>query len=116
MDPATGRYRPNESVTAVRIEVELGVRLTRAAPGCRADWIDRGGRSYDAVGPFAAHRFERQWARFSQQIVLHLKKADLVPVDVSQFTADQVAKVEKFVTEQGLAPRVFILGRRQWRA
>src|ERR1700753_3530109 len=102
LDPATGRYRPNESETAVRIEFELGVRLVRAHPGCRADWFDQGGRSYDAVGPFEAHRFDQQWNRFSQQIVLHLKKADLVPVDVSLFTADQVARVERFVAERGL--------------
>ena len=77
MDPATGRYRPNESETAVRIEGELGVRLTRAEPGCRADWIDQGGLSYDAVGPFAAHRFDQQWARFSQhEAMRHAQQRD----------------------------------------
>lgn len=111
MDAATGRFRPNEAVTAVRIELALGVRLTRAPHWSRADWFDQDGISYDAVGPFAAYRFERQWRRFSQQILLHLRKAELVPVDVSLFTAHQVSIVDTFIVERQLAPRVFVLGR-----
>jgi hypothetical protein len=38
----------------------------------------------------------------------HLDKADYVPVDVSQFTPDQVARVREFV--EPLGPRVFIVG------
>jgi hypothetical protein len=112
MDTATGRFRLNEAVTAVRIEIALGVRLTRAPRWSRADWFDELGVSYDAVGPFAAGRFDQQWRRFSEQIVLHLRKAELVPVDVSLFTAAQVEVIETFIADRGLAPRVFILGRR----
>jgi hypothetical protein len=112
MDHATGRFRPNEAATALRIEITLGVRLTRAPRWSRADWFDERGTSYDAVGPFAAGRFDQQWRRFSQQIVLHLRKAELVPVDVSLFTAAQVEVVAGFIAERRLAPRVFILGRR----
>jgi hypothetical protein len=111
MDTATGRFRPNEAETAIRIEVALGVRLTRAPRWSRADWFDERGTSYDAVGPFAAGRFDQQWRRFSEQIVLHLRKAELVPVDVSLFTADQVEIVDMFIATNRLAPRVFILGR-----
>jgi uncharacterized protein YukE len=111
MDPATGKFRPNEAQTAVRLEAELGITLTRAPKGSRADWIDEAGRSYDAVGPFAAHRFDQQWGRLSEQIVLHLNKADLVPVDVSQFTPEQIVVIEKFIADEKLGPRVFIVGR-----
>ncbi len=110
LDAATGRFRPNEAVTAVRIESTLGVRLTRAPRWSRADWFDQWGTSYDAVGPFAAGRFDQQWRRFSEQIVLHLRKAELVPVDVSLFAPHQIEIVEMFIATNRLAPRVFTLG------
>ena len=110
LDAATGRFRPNEAETAVRIETILGVRLIRAPKWSRADWFDEHGTSYDAVGPFAAGRFEQQWRRFSEQILLHLRKADLVPVDVSLFTGPQVDTIESFIAGRRLGPRVFTLG------
>jgi hypothetical protein len=111
MDTATGRFRPNEAETAVRIETALGVRLRRAPRWSRADWFDETGTSYDAVGPFAAGRFDQQWRRFSEQILLHLHKAELVPVDVSLFTPRQIEMIELFIDTLRLAPRVFTLGR-----
>jgi len=110
LDAATGRFRPNEAETAVLIEMALGVRLIRAPKWSRADWFDEHGVSYDAVGPFAAGRFEQQWRRFSEQILLHLRKADLVPVDVSLFTYAQARTVERFIADRRLTPRVFTLG------
>jgi hypothetical protein len=110
MDTATGRYRHNEAETAIRIEAALGVRLTRAPRWSRADWFDQHGISYDAVGPFSAFRFEQQWRRFSQQILLHLNKAQFVPVDVSLFTPTQIEVIELFIATRRLAPRVFTLG------
>jgi len=110
LDAATGRFRPNEAETAVLIETALGVRLIRAPKWSRADWFDEHGVSYDAVGPFAAGRFEQQWRRFSEQILLHLRKADLVPVDVSLFTRPQVRTIERFIGDRRLTPRVFTLG------
>jgi hypothetical protein len=110
LDAATGRFRPNEAETAVLIETALGVRLVRAPKWSRADWFDEHGVTYDAVGPFAAGRFEQQWRRFSEQILLHLRKADLVPVDVSLFTRPQVRTIERFIADRRLTPRVFTLG------
>jgi hypothetical protein len=110
MDSATGRYRHNEAVTAILIEKTLGVRLTRAPRWSRADWFDEHDVSYDAVGPFAAGRFDQQWRRFSEQILLHLRKAEVVPVDVSLFTAGQITTIETFIADRRLAPRVFTLG------
>ena len=110
MDAATGRFRANEAQTALLIERFLGVRLTRAPRWSRADWFDEDHVSYDAVGPFSAGRFDQQWRRFSEQIVLHLRKAQLVPVDVSLFTPGQIEVVESFIAARRLAPRVFTLG------
>ena len=110
LDAATGRFRPNEAETAVLIETALGVRLIRAPKWSRADWFDEHRVSYDAIGPFAAGRFEQQWRRFSEQILLHLRKADLVPVDVSLFTRPQAGTVERFIADRRLTPRVFTLG------
>jgi hypothetical protein len=111
MDPATKRFRPDEADTAVRIELERDVTLTRAPDGHSADWLDEAGKSYDAVGNFPPQYFERQWPRFSEQIELHLGKADYVPVDVSRFAPEQIARIDQFIAEKGLAPRVFVLGR-----
>ncbi|MET7951176.1 WXG100 family type VII secretion target [Micromonospora sp. NPDC005324] len=111
MDPATGRFRPGEAETAVRLEQELGVRLQRAPADSSADWVDEAGRTYDAVGNFPAQFFDRQWPQLQYQIERHLDKADLVPVDVAQFNPEQVARIEQFLTDRSLGPRVFIVGK-----
>ncbi|WP_307798387.1 WXG100-like domain-containing protein [Actinoplanes flavus] len=110
-DPAVGRHRPGESESARRIEEETGVRLTRAEKGSSADWVDETGRTYDAVGNFDSRHFERQWPQLQFQIERHLDKADLVPVDVSRFTPEQKARVEQFIEQRGLGPRVFVVGK-----
>jgi uncharacterized protein YukE len=111
MDPAQSKFRPGEAETALRIEQERGVTLTRAPQGSAADWLDEAGRTYDAVGNFPPQFFDRQWPQLAFQIERHLDKADFVPVDVSTFTPQQVAKVEQLIAAKGLGPRVFILGR-----
>jgi contact-dependent growth inhibition (CDI) system CdiA-like toxin len=111
MDPAVGRFRPTEAKTAVRIEQELDVVLMRAPKESRADWLDEAGRSYDAVGPFEPRFFDREWRRFSTRIEQHLEKADFVPVDVSRFTPSQIARIEEFIADRELSPRVFLVGR-----
>ncbi|MFG1716087.1 WXG100 family type VII secretion target [Micromonospora sp. NPDC049203] len=111
MDPATGRLRPAEAQTAVRIEQQLGVRLRRAPSDSSADWVDDAARTYDAVGNFPGQYFDRQWPQLQYQIERHLEKADLVPVDVSRFSPQQTAMVEQFIADRGLGPRVFIVGK-----
>jgi predicted component of type VI protein secretion system len=110
VDPAVARYRPNEAQTAALVEIQLGVTLQRAAPGEPADWVDERGRTYDAVGPFPARYFARQWTQLRYQITRHLGKADLVPVDVSEFTADQTARVKRHISDNNLGPRIFLVG------
>ena len=109
MDPATGGFRAAESETGLRIEQELGVDLSRAGQGDAHDWVDAGGRTYDAVGNFPSKFFDSQWPNLQVRIVDHLEKAEIVPVDVSQFTAAQREVVREFV--QGLGnPNVVIIG------
>lgn len=109
MDPATGGFRGAESETGLRIEQELGVDLSRAGQGDAHDWVDAGGRTYDAVGNFPSKFFDSQWPNLQARIVDHLEKAEIVPVDVSQFTTAQREVVREFV--QGLGnPNVVIIG------
>lgn len=107
-DPAVGKFRPSEYQTATRIADERGVDLTRAPKGSSADWVDANGHTYDAVGNFPAEHFDRQWDNFTRQIERHLDKADFVPVDVSTFSPEQIARVREFI--EPLGPRVFIVG------
>jgi hypothetical protein len=72
------------------------------------DWIGSDGKTYDAVGNFPAKYFDQQWEQLQRRIDQHLNKADYVPVDVSQFTPAQVARVREFV--EPLGQRVFIVG------
>jgi hypothetical protein len=110
MDPATGKFRPAEAETALRIEQELGVTLQRAPVGSSADWVDQGGRTYDAVGNFPNQYFDKQWPQLQYQIERHLGKAELVPVDVSKFTPEQVARIQQFIADKNFGPRVFFVG------
>jgi len=107
-DPAVQRFRAPEYRTAARVMDDYDVTLTRAAPGQPFDWVDEAGRSYDAVGGFPGRFLDRQWESFTGQIVKHLDKADLIPVDVSEFSPQQIAQVKEFIAPLG--PRVFIVG------
>ncbi|GAB3932394.1 hypothetical protein GCM10027614_01510 [Micromonospora vulcania] len=88
------------------------MRLSRAPADSSADWVDDVGRTYDAVGNFPGQFFDRQWPQLQYQIERHLDKADLVPVDVSKFSPEQVIRIEQFITDRNLGPRVFIVGNR----
>jgi uncharacterized protein YukE len=107
-DPATGQFRQAEAETAQRVERALGIELKRS-PDPNVDWVDDAGRTYDAVGNFDARYFEPQWPNLQTRIVDHLAKADTVPIDVSRFTPEQVAKVQKFIDDNGLGPRAFLV-------
>lgn len=72
---------------------------------CPAPSIRRGA----AVGNFPSKFFDSQWPSLQGRILDHLEKAEIVPVDVSQFTAAQREVVREFV--QGLRnPNVVIVG------
>lgn len=107
-DPATSQFRPAEAQTGARIENETGVSLERSSEAKGPDWKGSDGKTYDAVGNFPAKYFDSQWGNLQQRIIDHLGKADYVPVDVSQFSPEQIAQVEKFI--EPLGPRVFTVG------
>ncbi|MFF5291271.1 WXG100-like domain-containing protein [Paractinoplanes globisporus] len=109
VDPAVARYRASEEETAVRIERELGIELTRAEDG-DIDWTGSDGHTYDAVGNFDARYFDREWPNLRVRIMDHVEKADRVPVDVSRFTPEQKQLVRDFLRDNRLGPQVFLLG------
>jgi hypothetical protein len=62
-DPATKKYRPNESATAARVEAKEGVKLERfqPKPGEKGDWIDPvKGTVYDGCSPPKSSFFDGQ--------------------------------------------------------
>jgi hypothetical protein len=87
-DPGIGgRFRPGEAETGLRVEAQRGVHLARS-PHPGADWIDPAtGKTYDAVGNFDGRYLNMD--KFMNDIRDHMEKADYVPVDVSQFSAEQ---------------------------
>jgi uncharacterized protein YukE len=109
VDPAVGQFREGEAQTARRLEEELGIELQRSTDA-KVDWVDANGTTYDAVGNFDGRHFVRQWPNLQTRIVDHLDKADYVPVDVSRFTPEQREIVARFIEENGLGPRAFLVG------
>jgi hypothetical protein len=107
LDQAVKKFRPAEMATALRIESERGVTLTRST-GDSEDWFDQHGRAYDAVGNFPGTYFDAQWPTLQQQIVDHLAKAQFVPIDVAQFTPEQITQIKAFTASKG--PNVFLVG------
>ena len=92
VDPASGRYRLAEEQAALRLEQQIGRQVTRDPSGT-GDWLDAAGRTYDAVGPVPAGRFDL--ASFTRQIGKHLLKQglDKVVVDVTGLSEAEVAAV-----------------------
>lgn len=110
-DPARGgSFVASEAETGLRIEHELGVDLSRAESGASHDWVDASGRTYDAVGNFPSKFFDAQWSNLQDQIIRHADlKAEIVPVDVSRFTATQQETVRDFVRSLN-NPNIIVIG------
>ena len=96
-----------EAESARLLEEHHGIQLDRSADP-KVDWVDQAGTTYDAVGPFDGKHLQYQWDNFTRQIERHLEKADFVPVNVSQFTPEQIARMREFTAPLG--SRVFIIG------
>jgi hypothetical protein len=107
-DPAIDRFRPGETQTGRLVEEARRVVLVRSPKKKGPDWVGPDGRTYDAIGNFPAEFFDREWPQVQDKILDHMEKADLVPVDVSRFTSEQIARVREFIGPLG--PRVFIVG------
>jgi uncharacterized protein YukE len=107
-DPAHGgEFSESEYQTALRVELERGVVLIRSQhPGL--DWETADGTTYDGVGNFKGQYLSSQWGNFTRVIEEHAAYADYVPVDVSQFSPEQIDMVEQFIKQFG--SRVFLVG------
>ncbi|AEE46693.1 putative T7SS-secreted protein [Cellulomonas fimi] len=109
-DPDAKLFRLSEYQTATRLIDQYGLRLERAPHGSHVDWLDDAGTTYDAMGNFDGvylHR-ERQWSNLFDQLDRHIAKADIVPIDVSQFSAEQIATIRWYV--QPFADRIYFVG------
>jgi uncharacterized protein YukE len=105
-DPAHGgEFDPGEYQTALRIELERNVVLIRS-PEAGLDWQTADGTTYDAVGNFPGKYLTLD--HFTEVIADHVAKADLVPVDVSQFSPEQIEMIEQDIKQYG--SRVFLVG------
>jgi hypothetical protein len=60
------------------------------------------------VDNFPGKYFDQQWPNLQARIADHLGKADYVPVDVSQFSPEQIAQVQQYIQQFG--SRVFLVG------
>ncbi|MDP7703986.1 hypothetical protein [Mycobacterium sp. TY815] len=97
-DPGIGgRFRPGEAETGLRVEAERGIQLVRS-PHEGVDWIDpTTGKTYDAMGNFDQRHLKMNI--FLPEIERHAAKSDYVPVDVSQFSAEQRSIIRRFIVE-----------------
>jgi RHS repeat-associated protein len=95
-DPAIKSFRAAEGEAGYRLEAQIGRRLTRERTGA-ADFVDRGGRTYDLVGAgLNSRHFDYQ--AVTEQILSHLGKANKVVVDVSRLNRTQTASIRRFVS------------------
>ncbi|MFJ9564681.1 hypothetical protein ACIRQQ_32170 [Streptomyces fuscichromogenes] len=102
VDPAKGlKFNQGEMHSALRVESERGVQLTRDKTG-DLEWYDQAGRGYDAVGNSPSECL--QIPQFVNSIKAHLLKteksgrfASFIPVDVSTYTADQIKAIKAAV-------------------
>jgi len=108
-DPAHGgEFSESEYQTALRVELDRGIVLQRSQDP-QLDWNTEDGTTYDAVGNFPGRYLSSQWTNFTNAIASHVGKADYVPVDVSQFSPEQIEMVEQYVKQYG--SQVFLVGR-----
>jgi uncharacterized protein YukE len=108
-DPAHGgEFSESEYQTALRVELDQGIVLQRSQDP-QVDWETSDGTTYDAVGNFPGRYLSSQWTNFMNAIASHVAKADYVPVDVSQFSPEQIEMVEQYIKQYG--SQVFLVGR-----
>ncbi|MFF4013853.1 ricin-type beta-trefoil lectin domain protein [Streptomyces sp. NPDC001843] len=117
VDPAKGlKFNKGEMHSALRVESERGVQLTRDKTG-DLEWYDQAGRGYDAVGNSPSEYL--QIPQFVKSIKAHLLKTEksgrfvsFVPVDVSTYTAEQIKAIKAAVKELPEADqaRIFYVG------
>ncbi len=101
------RHRPSAEESARRIEAERDVILTPSRDPA-VDWVDERGATYVVIGNFPDKYFDQEWPHLQTRIREHLTTADVVAVDVSAFTPQQIAEVRQFIAP--LDPAVLLVG------
>ncbi len=101
------RHRPSAEETARRIETERDTTLTPSRNPA-VDWVDERGATYIVAGNFPDTYFEQAWPHLQTRIRDHLTTADMVVVDVTNFTPQQTDQVRQFIAPLG--PRVLLVG------
>jgi len=78
-------------------------------PTGAGEWVDKGGRVYDAVGPIPDVHFNLQ--QVTRSISRHLQKqgVDTIVVDVTGLSASHAAGVRSFVNGLDAASRARII-------
>jgi hypothetical protein len=108
LDPAKKVFSPEEAATGTRLEQILGQKINRDPSGA-SDWIGRGGRTYDAVGPVPVEHFNVE--SFKKSIDGHLLKQglDRVVVDMTGMPTRQTVPVAEYIATLSPAARARIL-------
>jgi RHS repeat-associated protein len=107
-DPAHGgAFNPDEYQTALRVQQERGVWLTRSSDPA-LEWEDLAGNTYDAMGPIPQQYFDQELSNIEAQLATHLDKATYIPFDVTGLTPVQISVVQQLIA--GYGPGVFIVG------
>jgi hypothetical protein len=89
-DPDKAKFIPTEMLTALKLEEELGTKLTRVPDRSGGDWVDSTGKIYDALGPVPKKYFNL--ASFTNSISGHLNKSSMT--SVIDFTGMEAADIE----------------------
>ncbi|GAA1928406.1 hypothetical protein GCM10009753_72670 [Streptantibioticus ferralitis] len=117
LDPAKGnKFNVGEMQTALRVETERGVQLTRDSSG-DLEWYDQKGQGYDAVGNSPSQYLDV--TKFMASIRAHILKTDnkgrlvsFIPVDVNTYTVQQINDIKAAIANLSAADqaRIFLVG------
>ena len=96
LDPAKGKFNAVEAAVATRLEIQLNTRLSREMTG-NFDWVNKAGRTFDAVGPAPSKYFN--YESFTNSINAHLLKQglDTVVVDMTGMANTQKSLVGNYI-------------------
>ncbi|WBS01542.1 hypothetical protein OU994_25210 [Pseudoduganella sp. SL102] len=112
IDPAVGRIRPGEAGAAAELQNYMKGNLERALPGTPGDFIFTSGPNAGKTVDFMLtpdsmaqagkinNFFAKNTARFSEQLGLHLNKADIVPLDMRFLTPHNQGLLMDIISKQ----------------
>lgn len=116
LDPDKG-FKPNvlELASAVRLELELGMSVTRAPAGIGQDVIDALGHSWDFIGSagdsVANFNMDQFMTRLKEKIQIHA--ADGIAVDIANFSAQNALIIQDYISQlpPSIKSHVLVIGK-----